>query len=168
MGAQKPENKIKTAERRRLVVELRQQGLEWKKVVQRVKEQFSDEQLPKGFDERYAYKDLVRALKAAETDLQESARTMLQLELERLNKLQTGLWPKALQGDTDAIKTALKVMERRAKYMGLDSPEEIRARMDVGMDEVLPLLMQALEGFPEARQAAARALSGDEGDPTPE
>jgi uncharacterized protein (UPF0335 family) len=161
MGAQKPQNKIKTAERRRLIVELRQQGLEWKTIVQRVKEQFPADQLPKGFDERYAYKDLVRALKAAEADLQESARTMLQLELDRLNKLQTGLWPKALQGDTDAVKTVLQLMKRRAKYMGLDEPEEIRARMDVGMDEVLPALMEALQDFPEARAAAADALTDD-------
>jgi hypothetical protein len=162
MGAQLPQNKIKTAERRRLIVELRQQGLEWKTIVQRVREQFTADQLPNGFDTRYAYKDLVRALKAAEADLQESARTMLQLELDRLNKLQAGLWPSALQGDTDAIRTALKLMERRAKYMGLDEPDEIRARMDVGMDEVLPALMEALQDFPEARAAAADALAGDD------
>lgn len=164
MGAQAPQNKIKTAERRRLIVELRQQGLMWKTIVQRVKEQFDPEQLPNGFDERYAYKDLVRALKAAEADLQESARTMLQLELERLNALQAGLWPDAMQGDTDAARTALKVMQRRAKYLGLDEPEEIRARMDVGMDTLLPKLMQALQDYPEAREAAAHALAGDAAD----
>jgi len=98
MGAQKPENKIKTAKRRRLVVELRQQGLEWKTIVQRMKEQFPAGQLPKRFDERYAYKDLVRALKATEADLQESARTLLQLELDRLNKLHRTYANEGVQG----------------------------------------------------------------------
>jgi len=75
--------------------------------------------------------------------------------------MQTGLWPKVLQGDTDAVKTVLSVMKRRAKYLGLGEPEEIRARMDVGLDDVLPALMEALEGHPETRAAAADALTDD-------
>jgi hypothetical protein len=59
-------------------------------------------------------------------------------------------------------------MKRRAKYLGLDEPDELDAALSLERSEefqdVLSDLMDALEGFPEARMAVARALADDESD----
>lgn len=44
------------------------------------------------------------------------------LELERLDKFLLALWDKIEQGDPIAIDRGLKIMDRRAKYLGLDAP----------------------------------------------
>jgi hypothetical protein len=51
----------------------------------------------------------------------------LQIELERLDVLQAAHFEKAAEGDDDATLTTLKIMERRARMLGLDAP----ARIDV-------------------------------------
>ena len=43
-------------------------------------------------------------------------------EGERLDALQFGLWPKAMNGDSRAAEVIVKVMERRARLFGLDAP----------------------------------------------
>jgi hypothetical protein len=64
-----------------------------------------------------------------------------------------------MQGEESAVDRILNVMQRRAKYLGLDEPDEIRAEIGGGLD--VSVLLDALEDYPEARQAAANALSGD-------
>jgi hypothetical protein len=44
------------------------------------------------------------------------------LELERLDRFLSYLWDKIEQGDPVAIDKGLKIMDRRAKYLGLDAP----------------------------------------------
>lgn len=43
-------------------------------------------------------------------------------ELQRLDYLEEKLAPRLDRGDPQAIQTALRIQERRAKYLGLDSP----------------------------------------------
>jgi hypothetical protein len=62
-----------------------------------------------------------------------------------------------MQGEESAVDRILNVMQRRAKYLGLDEPDEIRAEIGGGLD--VSVLLDALEDYPEARQAAAEALS---------
>lgn len=45
----------------------------------------------------------------------------LQIELDRLEALQAKLWPSAMQADLQSVDRILKIMDRRAKYLGLDS-----------------------------------------------
>jgi len=163
MGAIKAENRVDTYQRRRFVLERRKAGMTFLEIATAAVEKFGEDRLPETWGKRYAHKDLMRALKNAKTDLEASAETMLQMELERLNEMQRRLWTKVLQGEESAVDRVLKIMQRRAKYLGLDSPDEIRARMDVGLDTLLPQLMEALSAYPEARAAAAEALAGEEG-----
>ena len=44
------------------------------------------------------------------------------VELERLDKLTAAVWNNAMSGDDKAVNTALRIMERRARLMGLDAP----------------------------------------------
>jgi hypothetical protein len=67
------------------------------------------------------------AWKAVHRGLQRTLRTagseeVRTLEVERLDQLQMGLWPDAIRGDVRAIDCVLRVMERRARLLGLDSP----------------------------------------------
>lgn len=46
-----------------------------------------------------------------------------QLEVRRLDRVLNGIWDKAIAGDLSAVDRVIKVMERRAKLLGLDKPE---------------------------------------------
>ena len=39
--------------------------------------------------------------------------------------MQSAVWPRALSGDLDAIRTVLSIMGRRAKLFGLDAPTHV-------------------------------------------
>ena len=53
----------------------------------------------------------------------------LRLEEARLDDLQEGIWDKALAGDSRAVEVALKVLERRAKLLGLDFSDGLAAKL---------------------------------------
>jgi len=60
---------------------------------------------------------------ALERTIREPAEQVRLLELERLNRLQIMPWKQAtVIGDPKAIANVLKIMERRAKLLGLDAP----------------------------------------------
>jgi hypothetical protein len=63
---------------------------------------------------------LKRTLNAAGA---EEAREM---ELDRLDRLQRTWWPKAISGDDKATDRVLKIMEHRAKYLGLYAPTKMQ------------------------------------------
>jgi hypothetical protein len=51
------------------------------------------------------------------------------LEEARLDDLQEGIWDKALAGDSRAVEVALKVLERRAKLLGLDFSDYLGSKL---------------------------------------
>lgn len=57
-------------------------------------------------------------------DIKEMAHAWLDIELRRLEDLMRTLQPRALQGDVRCIDRVLKIMERKAKFLGLDAPEK--------------------------------------------
>ena len=63
------------------------------------------------------------ALKAT---LQEPADELRTLELERLDRLLLGVWGQAAKGNQGAVDRALKIMERRARLLGLDAPTKVQ------------------------------------------
>lgn len=70
-------------------------------------------------------------------------------ELDRLDRLQAAVWGEAMTGNPKAIETALKILDRRAKYLGLDSPikQEIKVEVaDAGsIDREMELLLALME-----------------------
>jgi len=60
---------------------------------------------------------------AIEEIKREPAEAVLRLELERLDVMLLGLWTKAKAGDGQAVDRALRIMDRRAAYLGLDAPK---------------------------------------------
>lgn len=51
-----------------------------------------------------------------------SYETWVTRELQRLDYLEEKLAPRLDRGDPQAIQVALRIQERRAKYLGLDTP----------------------------------------------
>lgn len=84
------------------------------------------------------------AVAQALTDtLSEATDALRTLEAERLDALMVALWKTATQGNQGAIDRVLKVMERRARLLGLDAPVKSEVTgtldfvMDIGGDEAL-------------------------------
>jgi hypothetical protein len=102
-------------EREQEVVKLRRGGLTWDLIGQRV-----------GLTTSGAYNAYERALKRV---VLEDVQAIRQLETERLDLAQSAIWGKVLQGDNPSIANLLRIMERRAKLLGLDQPTRIQAEV---------------------------------------
>lgn len=149
---------LETAERRKRVLGLRKEGHDLRTIADRLKDEFGAVALPNGWDSRYVAKDLKRALQKVRSDVDADARDVLRLELRRLDALQSAVFSDALNGDLKAFDRVLKAMKRRAKYLGLDEPDELAVSSEID-PEMVETLLDALAPYPEARQAAAAALA---------
>lgn len=66
-----------------------------------------------------------REIKKALADItHDAAADVLKLELSRLDTALMGIWGAVRSGDVFAIDRMLKIMDRRARYLGLDQPVE--------------------------------------------
>ena len=61
----------------------------------------------------------------------EGADNLRRVEGSRLDALQRAHWAAAIQGDIAATNAVLRIMERRARLFGLDSPVQIELATDV-------------------------------------
>jgi hypothetical protein len=69
-----------------------------------------------------AYEDVSTALAKLKAECAEKAEEVRKLELDRIDVMLKGIWPDAENGDARKIETELKLMERRAKLLGIDAP----------------------------------------------
>jgi len=63
---------------------------------------------------------------ALKKTLQEPADKVRELEIKRLDAMLAAIWARVRSGNDYAIDRALKIMARRAEYLGLDAPKEVR------------------------------------------
>lgn len=73
-----------------------------------------------------AYRIVQRAMRSV---IAESAEEVRLTELDRLDGFLTKLQDRIDRGDTKAIDTALRIMDRRAKLLGLDAPTKVQAEV---------------------------------------
>lgn len=80
-----------------------------------------------------------RELQKAYTEyVKEPAEEVRLQEVERLDKMFLGLVNKgAFKGNVPAVNSALNVMARRAKLIGLDAPTQIESKGDGGNFEIV-------------------------------
>lgn len=76
-----------------------------------------------------AHKAVSSALKKT---LQEPADDVRRLEVERLDAMLLAMWPHVSKGAFGAVDRALRIMERRAKLLGLDAPTRTDVTSDGG------------------------------------
>jgi hypothetical protein len=92
-----------------------------------------------------AYQAVMSALDATLREPGESVRT---LELERLDRMTLGLWQGAIAGEYQAVDRVLKIMDRRARLLGLDVLPAAEPR---------PASADPSDADPEAVKVALRA-----------
>ena len=78
---------LKTAERRAFVLQLRKAGATYRSIASACLSRFGADQLPAGWDERYAYKDVRRELDTLREQMSIDVEEIRTLELERLDSL---------------------------------------------------------------------------------
>lgn len=80
--------------------------------------------------------------------IREPAEAVIKMELERLDILLNGLWEQARGGDLQALDRALKIQDRRARYLGLDAPTKTQeVPMSALTDEQLKAKWKELTGL---------------------
>lgn len=97
----------KVLERRRQAMELRNAGATYQVIADQL-----------GYASASAARKTV--LQAYKVAIREPAEEVLDRELERLDTMLMALWGKARRGEVQAIDRVLKIMDRRARYLGLD------------------------------------------------
>jgi hypothetical protein len=99
-------------ERNMKAVELRASGMTYEEIAARM-----------GWKNRgQAHQAVHKTLAKYEHLAVEEART---LSAMRLDSMLEAIWPKCLEGDIPAIRTALDIESQRAKLLGLNAPTQI-------------------------------------------
>jgi len=111
--------KLAVRERQKTALELRLSG----KTFQAIADEL-------GCSKHTAHRLVEQALDAT---IKEPAERVREMELHRLDGMFAGFWPQAQQGDAVAAAGCLKVMEHRAKLLGLYAPKRIDAQVSGGM-----------------------------------
>jgi hypothetical protein len=150
--------KVQAAVRRKEAVDFRLQGMTYREIA-----------LELGVTPTRARQLVAEALAAIEKDTAESAEELRRLELDRLDQLQCGLWEEAAGGNLKAVGAALKIMERRARLVGLDAPArtanthgyaDIDQMSDAELLEEARRLGIPVDGFTHGGPQEARPHSG--------
>ena len=95
-----------------------------------------------------AYKAVHAGIRAV---LREPAEALVNLELVRLDKMWLAIWPAIARGNVHAIDRGLRVMERRARLLGLDAPWRLEHNGADGTPTTTNILA-VLVGRPDGRE----------------
>ena len=76
-----------------------------------------------GLGKSQAHRLVTAALAEARVQVTANADDLRSEEVSRLDAMLTGLWPSARNGAVASIDRVVKIMERRARLLGLDAPE---------------------------------------------
>lgn len=153
------EDQHRVRERRRKVVQLRLAGVQFAEIGRRM----ADEYGPDTTDPAaHARVDWQRAREESRRLTEDSVEELRAVEIERLEMLLAGVWTKALKGDTKAVDSAARLIERLCKLKGLDPPTQIqlKGRIEMESTAVAEAVIAAIDslGFtPEVRMKALEA-----------
>lgn len=113
MARGKQKDKIAILERQILALDLRKQGLSYRKIAQRL-----------DCDHTVIYDDIQRELKRLADESLDSTAEMRQLDLERIDMAIAGLMPFVQSGSAVHTMALMKSIDERAKLLGLYAPEK--------------------------------------------
>jgi len=140
-SAKRDAKKVDINERRKIALEARISGLSYQAIADKLG--YSDKTLVR--------RDVVNGIKEI---VREPAEEVLRIELARLDEMHAGCWEAAKSGDVQALDRALKIQDRRAKYLGLDAPTKTQ---DVTISALSP----------EEKRARWKELTGHDWVPAP-
>lgn len=134
------------AERRKKALDARVLGMTWRQVA-----------------EVAGYSGPGPAWRAVKEELakipRESAKELMQVELETLSVAQTAIIAQVRRGAPDAVASLLKIMDMRAKLTGL-----YKADLDDSSDDVRAALLGFLAGAKATHEAQVAREAGDDGE----
>lgn len=137
--------KVDVRQRRAQALELRRAGIKYTEIARRL-----------GYKSRAAAaQDITRAL---DQIVREPGEAVLAQELDRLDAMLAGLWPDARRGEPAAVDRVLRIMDRRAKYLGLDQ-YQVAVTVDTPWDR---MVSQIVAGDPEGSLLVPHEPGGDE------
>lgn len=144
-------------ERDRQVLELRRGGATWDQIAQVV-----------GFSNPgSAHKSYQRAMKLT---LQQPADELRNAEVDRLDRLQRAFWNDALEGNVRAADLILRIIDKRAKILGLEAPVKVQAEVvnydGHAVDAEVERLAYYLRGVVESSPLALEAGTSENGTTT--
>lgn len=90
----------------------------------------------------------------------EDVETARETEADRYDALQRAIWAKCLKGDNWAIDRALKLMDQRARLLGLNAP--LRQQIEVITESTVDAAIRELETLMNANAEAASAAVADD------
>jgi len=134
-----------TQRRRKIVLELKKAGLTYREIAEQVEKKYKEredldyDELPDSWDHRSACQDISRELDKYKKEVFDSLQEHVMIEVERIEEMVKGLWKRVRQtnssrAELQAIDRILKLMDRKAKYLGLDSPEQLELMDRTGDD----------------------------------
>lgn len=131
-NAQTAPRRVRAAARREEALRLRQAGASYRAIAQKL-----------GITREAARKHVVAALEQLDDVTADLRAQLRRLELERLDALQLAHWTAAMQGDPAATDRILRIMDRRAKLVGLDHQTQatlniVHPSLDELIKRVLP------------------------------
>jgi hypothetical protein len=103
--------KARKVEAQGKALELRRMGLGYAEIAHQI-----------GCSTTAAHRYVRDAMADAKAQIDADAGEMKAEEISRLDGMLRGLWPDARKGNHGAVDRVLKIMERRAKLLGLDAP----------------------------------------------
>lgn len=108
--------RIAAARRSARALELRSKGYTFQRIAAEL-----------GYSGKQGAHDAV--MRALDATLREPADEFRLLDLERLDRLWRGFYPRACAGDVHATNACLQIMDRRARLLGLYLPLRVEARV---------------------------------------
>lgn len=102
----------RSVERRSIAFEMRKKGATYREIGEKL-----------GISTMAACNHVRAVLTELEEQTKEDARDLVKMELYRLDQMLLGLFEKAIAGKETAVDRVLKIMERRARLIGLDAPK---------------------------------------------
>lgn len=134
-----PEERHRVHERRKILVQMVLSGMDWQTIADRLYDG----------SVQFAYTDYRRAKEQSKVELNTSVEEARWLEVDRLDRLQAAVWPKALKGDTKAADTAHRLIMSRCDLLGLKAPTKIQldARLELESTVVAEAIIAAIDAL---------------------
>ena len=147
--------KPEVLEREQQVVKLRRAGHTWDEIATIVGYAY-----PSGAHDAY--------VRASIRVVADDVKAIRELETERLDNLLNAVWADAMTGDIPAGTQALRIMERRAKLLGLDQPVKIQAEVvTYDADSIESRLIAIIANTVGQDSGTSLSLAGTDGEGEP-
>jgi hypothetical protein len=79
-----------------------------------------------GLGRSYTHRLVQSAMREAVAQIAQAGDELRAMEVDRLDALMVTVWPMARRGNLGAVDRVLRIMERRARLLGLDAPEVLQ------------------------------------------